>query len=223
MPTVTVTFVKATFVLATFVHIRNVSAVTDPILTKRLGPNFWQALTFLIEIFLGPYKFFGPTILWTQNLWTQNFVWTFFSNKFFWTQIFYDINIFWTPIFLDLKYLPTQNFVKPNFFWVHKFFVTNKIFLGPKFFSFFFNVKLKSNFTKIYKNEVYHRLGIWYKDLTHHPWNGHPPSQGYSPTIPMLFTHHPKDSQPSNSTRSLTLAQPSLFSMCFVPVLYFDE
>ena len=29
-----VTFVQATFVLATFVHIRNISAITDPILTK---------------------------------------------------------------------------------------------------------------------------------------------------------------------------------------------
>ena len=34
IPTVTVTFVQAAFVLATFVHIRNISAVTDPILTK---------------------------------------------------------------------------------------------------------------------------------------------------------------------------------------------
>ena len=34
IPTAMVTFVQATFVLATFVHIRNISAVTDPILTK---------------------------------------------------------------------------------------------------------------------------------------------------------------------------------------------
>ena len=33
-PTVMVTLVQATFVLATFVHIRNISAVTDPILMK---------------------------------------------------------------------------------------------------------------------------------------------------------------------------------------------
>ena len=32
--TFTVTFVQATFVLETFVHIRNISAVTDPILIK---------------------------------------------------------------------------------------------------------------------------------------------------------------------------------------------
>ena len=34
IPTVTVTFVQPTFVLATFVHIRNISTVTDPILMK---------------------------------------------------------------------------------------------------------------------------------------------------------------------------------------------
>ena len=45
---VAVTFVQATFVLVTFVHIRNILAVTDPILTKRLGPDFLQALTSLI-------------------------------------------------------------------------------------------------------------------------------------------------------------------------------
>ena len=41
IPTVTVTFVQATFVQATFVHIRNISAVTYPILMKiyRLVPE----------------------------------------------------------------------------------------------------------------------------------------------------------------------------------------
>ena len=34
LPTVTMTFVQVTFVLATFVHIRNISGVTGPILTK---------------------------------------------------------------------------------------------------------------------------------------------------------------------------------------------
>ena len=32
------TFVKATFDLATFVHISNISAVNDPIMIKLLGP-----------------------------------------------------------------------------------------------------------------------------------------------------------------------------------------
>ena len=34
IPTVRVTFVHTIFVLATYVHIRNISAVTDPILMK---------------------------------------------------------------------------------------------------------------------------------------------------------------------------------------------
>ena len=192
MPTVTVTFVEATFVLATFVHIRNVSAVTDRILTKCSGTNFLQALTFLIDFFL-------PKVCLTQIFWDKHFL---------------DFNFFGLKISSDSKFCWAKFFWMKEF-WVHKFFVTNKIFLGPKFFSIFFNVKLKSNFTKIYKNEVYHRLGIWHKDLTHHPWDGHPSSQGCSPTISKLFTHHPKDSQPSNSTRSLTLAQPSLFNIIF--------
>ena len=36
IPTVMVTFVQAIFVLARFVHIRNISAVTYPIFTKHL-------------------------------------------------------------------------------------------------------------------------------------------------------------------------------------------
>ena len=34
IPTIKLTFVQATFVLGTFVHIRNISAVADPMLTK---------------------------------------------------------------------------------------------------------------------------------------------------------------------------------------------
>ena len=34
IPTVMMTFVQATFVLTTFIHIRNISVVTDPMLTK---------------------------------------------------------------------------------------------------------------------------------------------------------------------------------------------
>ena len=58
--TVTVTFVHATFVLETLVHIRNISAVTDQILTRFFSPNFLQTL-----IFLDP-KICGPTIFWTK-------------------------------------------------------------------------------------------------------------------------------------------------------------
>ena len=34
IPTINLTFVKATFVLGTFVHIRNISVITDQILMK---------------------------------------------------------------------------------------------------------------------------------------------------------------------------------------------
>ena len=62
IPTVTVTFVHATFVLETLVHIRNISAVTDQILTRFFSPNFLQTL-----IFLDP-KICGPTIFRTTFL-----------------------------------------------------------------------------------------------------------------------------------------------------------
>ena len=39
------------YVLATFVHISNVSAVNDQILTKLLGPNFLGTLIFLDNFF----------------------------------------------------------------------------------------------------------------------------------------------------------------------------
>ena len=38
------TFVQATFVLATFVHIRRILAVTDPILIETLKVAFWEHL-----------------------------------------------------------------------------------------------------------------------------------------------------------------------------------
>ena len=44
IPTVMGTFVKATDVLATFVHISNISAVTDPTLTQIFGPPFFGGL-----------------------------------------------------------------------------------------------------------------------------------------------------------------------------------
>ena len=44
MQTVIMTFVQATYFLATFVHISIISAVTEPILTKLFGPNLLGAL-----------------------------------------------------------------------------------------------------------------------------------------------------------------------------------
>ena len=52
------TFVQATYVLATLVHISNISAVIDHIFTKLFGPNILGALIFVKQIFLT--KFFWP-------------------------------------------------------------------------------------------------------------------------------------------------------------------
>ena len=93
-------------------------------------------------------------------------------------------------------------------FWVHKFFVTNKIFLGPHFFNNFLkNTFFLSNCSPRMKCMTDFEFGTKTKLLKLKP---HPPSPGWLSTIPRLFTYHPRDSQPSNSTRSLTLAQPSL-------------
>ena len=42
IPTVTITFVQATLVLATFVHIRNISAVTHPKFDQTLKVGSWD-------------------------------------------------------------------------------------------------------------------------------------------------------------------------------------
>ena len=44
----------ATFVQETFVHFRNISAVTDPILTELFLPNFLRALIFWPKILFHP-------------------------------------------------------------------------------------------------------------------------------------------------------------------------
>ena len=62
MPSVTVTFVQATFFLATFVLFPNISAVTDPIMTKLFGHNFGALMTiFFVPNFFDTI-FFGHKI-----------------------------------------------------------------------------------------------------------------------------------------------------------------
>ena len=79
------------YVLVTFVHIRNISAVTGPILTK----------------------LFGPIIVVDQNVLGQNFYRSkFFSHpKFFKTQKFFQSQNFFGP-----KSFSTQNCFRPKFF-----------------------------------------------------------------------------------------------------------
>ena len=100
MSTITVTFVQATFDLATFVHISHISAVTEPILIKLFWP--WIFLlkinldpnSFKLKIVLGKKKLFDPILL------NQ----TFLGPKTFCTFKFLRSNIFWifaTNIFLN--------------------------------------------------------------------------------------------------------------------------
>ena len=73
IPTVIVTFVEATFVLATFVHIGNISAIThpnflNPIFLQALDQNFvWSKILFNPNLF-EPKNLLNPKLFWTPNL-----------------------------------------------------------------------------------------------------------------------------------------------------------
>ena len=90
MPTVTMTFVQATYLLATFVYISNISAVTDLILTKFFGPNFWGLLLLSKNFFL-PNFFFTKYSLNQICFLTQHFraigAFTFVEEILFWTKL----------------------------------------------------------------------------------------------------------------------------------------
>ena len=88
-----VTFVQATYVLASFVHISNISTNTDPISTKFFGPNFLGALIFV------EYIFFDQTYL-DPN---------FFGPNFLLTLIFVELETFVAKLSLTRNFL-TQNF-----------------------------------------------------------------------------------------------------------------
>ena len=63
-------FVQATYVLAKFVHLSNISAVIDPIWTKLFGSNILGALIFVNKFFLNKILLvkisFGPNVFWTK-------------------------------------------------------------------------------------------------------------------------------------------------------------
>ena len=136
MPTVTVTFILATYVLETFVLFINILAIIDPILTKLLD-----------SILAGP-NFFLSKIFWTEFCLTLTFVdlLTFFYPKFFWAQNFKDLRFCGPKIVLGPKFFLTQNFLDPNsslywYFWAPIFQDLNfwsQIFLTEFFWSNFF-------------------------------------------------------------------------------------
>ena len=107
MPTVTVTFVLATYVPEKFGLFINILAIIDPILTKLLdsilaGPNFFLS------------KFF-----WTEFCLTLTFVdlLTFFYPKFFWTQNFKDLRFCGPKKVLGPKFFFDQKFSGSKFFF----------------------------------------------------------------------------------------------------------
>ena len=140
MPTVLKTFVQATYVMATFVHISNISAVTGPIFTKLFGSKFLEFIIFVGQNVLGPNifrpKFFSDTNFFpTQNPFRDQRFWTskFIGHKKFSNPKFLFQTQFFSKIFSDTKS------IGPNIFWTHNFFGPKvfrpKIVLDPWFFS----------------------------------------------------------------------------------------
>ena len=73
------TSVNATYALVTFVHMCNISALIDPILTKLFGPNILGALNLF-----GPNLKYGPNLLWTRFFGPKKFLFsTLFLTKHF--------------------------------------------------------------------------------------------------------------------------------------------
>ena len=70
----TLNLVQVTYALVTFVHISNISAVTNPNLTKRFGPQYQQYLTCYLLHF-------------DQTFWTQFLVALIFVEHIFWTRL----------------------------------------------------------------------------------------------------------------------------------------
>ena len=92
------TFVNATYVLATLVHISNGSAVIDPILTKHYGPNILGALIVVNNHFFKQI-FFSPKNVWTKGFFVPKLLSNLifleqFGPCFLQTQFFYHWIIF---------------------------------------------------------------------------------------------------------------------------------
>ena len=105
MPTVRVTIVQATYVLATFVHISD--------LTQNI---------------------FGHKVCWTQNIFGHKiFMNTFFRPKISCPKTFFLIRIFFRPkFFSDLKFFLKQFFFWIKFFSDPKWTLWKMIFGGRK-------------------------------------------------------------------------------------------
>ena len=128
MQTVRVTFVQATFVLVTFVHIKNIFAVTDPMLTKLFGLNVLQGLIFLDQFFC-PKLSLTKTFLDLKKNLKNNFLVVKFCRP--WTLILSDLIFFWICNFFGLKILLIKKYFVLKI--IIKFFCDPHLF-QPKFF-----------------------------------------------------------------------------------------
>ena len=121
-PTVTVMFVQAKFVLVTFVHIKNISGVTNPILTKlSLGPSLTDANWYLSMQDLSWWHI-CPHQEYLSSYWPnfyQTFLPNFLTALLFVIQNFFVIKFFWPNNFL------TQIFVHLRFTWHQNVFCLN--------------------------------------------------------------------------------------------------
>ena len=123
MPTVMIRFFQATYVLATFVHISNISGVTNPILTELFGSNFlgsFDPKLFLTQKFFRNKCFLGPTTFWPVILLDPK---KFLSSKFFRYKF-----IFFTSFFRPKSFVRVKISLDPIFLWKHIFFGPNICF-----------------------------------------------------------------------------------------------
>ena len=122
MPYISVTFVQATFVMLIFVHISNISAVTNPMFTKLFRPNFWRSRIF-----------FYQNLVTSKLFWNQNVL----GQHFFGAKIFFELRSFRTPQSFWLKFCQPRTFIGPTFLYpelLDQNFFGIKIFLDLKFF-----------------------------------------------------------------------------------------
>ena len=142
----------------TFVHISNISAITDQILTKIFGVNF-GSLIFVLHIFFG-LKFFWDLYFCSNNYWTNFFGPKFFldlkflgGKKFFWSQHFLG-----SKIPFGHKHVFTQQIFLPEIFFGPKIDFGPKMCLEPKtfptkiFLTTFFKPKISSDPKSFFKS-----------------------------------------------------------------------
>ena len=114
MPIVIVTFVQAAYILATFVHILNISDITDPISTKLFR-----------QIFLGGLKFCRPHSF-NQTSLDPNIFWTLVEVDLSWLDLSWQdlswVDLSWLDLSrLDLSWLEPILTYQINIWTSHRY------------------------------------------------------------------------------------------------------